>query len=182
MNLATEHKIWTEAELMSLPDVGGKYELVEGELVVVAATLEHEDLVANLICVLRGFTRRHGLGRVYGSNLGCWMQNGDLRSPDVSFVTTERLKSQNIKGFFRGAPDLSVEILSPSNTVNAMKKKALDYFENGSRLVWIVDPEDRTITVLRPNGTETTITDTLTGEDVIPGFSLTLSELFEDLE
>jgi Uma2 family endonuclease len=184
MNLATEHKIWTEAELMSLPDVGGKYELVEGELVVVAAGLEHEDLVADLTSALRRFARKHGLGRAWASNLGYWMKNGNLRCPDVSFVAKDRLKSmtRDPKGFLYGAPDLAVEILSPSNTVNAMKKKALEYFENGSRLVWIVDPEDRTITVLRPNGTETTKTDTLTGEDVIPGLSLTLSELFEDLE
>ncbi len=182
MNLATEHK-WTEAQLMSLPDVGGKYELIEGELVVVAAGLEHEELVVGLIFVIKGFAVKLGLGRVFSSNLGYWMRNGNLRCPDVSFVAKDRLKSmtQDPKGFLHGAPDLAVEILSPSNTVPAMKKKAVEYFENGSRLVWIIDPEDRTVTVLRRDGSEITVADTLDGEDVIPGFSLAVAKLFEDL-
>jgi len=181
MNLVTEHKVWTEDDLMSLPDAGGKYELVEGELVVVATTLEHEDVVSNLMLLLGNFVRAHSLGRIYASSLGCWMKSGNLRSPDVSFVAKNRFKEQDPKRFFRGAPDLAIEILSPSNTVQAMKKKATEYFENGCRLMWIVSPEDRSVTVLRLDGTETIVTDTLTGEDVVPGFSLVVAELFEDL-
>jgi len=174
---------WTEAQIMRLPDVPGKYELVEGELVVVAAGREHEDVILALNLVLTNFVIAHGLGRVYQASLGYWMRNGNFRSPDISFVSKDRLDSmtRDPKGFLHGAPDLAIEILSPSNTVKAMMKKALEYFESGSRLVWIVSPEDTSVTVLRPDGTESVITDTLTGEDVVPGFSVEVSEVFKYL-
>lgn len=91
------------------------------------------------------------------------------------------VKGQNLEGFLKGAPDLAVEILSPSNTVKEMKDKALEYFESGSKLVWIVKPYDRSVVVLRPDGSERvlSVTDSLDGEDVIPGFSLVVGELFE---
>ncbi len=186
MSLATEKRTWTEADLMSLPDVGGKYELIEGELVVVAAGREHEDLVFNTILSLGNFVTGSGLGRVYGSNLGYWMNNGNLRCPDVSFVSKDRLEymTRDPKGFLHGAPDLAIKVLSPSNTVDAMRNKAREYFENGCRLVWIVDPDSRTMTVLLPDGSERALTveDNLDGEDVIPGFSLPVSGLFEGLD
>jgi len=184
MNLATEHKVWTEDELMSLPDIAGKYEVVEGELVVTpAATFKHEIIGGLLIIKLGQFVLEHDLGRVGGSSLGCWMQNGNFRSPDVFFVSWKRFKElgQDMNGFLKGAPDLAVEILSPSNTVKEMTDKAVEYFESGCKLVWIVDPESRTVVVLRPDGTEATVTDTLSGEGVIPRFSLALTKLFEDL-
>jgi Uma2 family endonuclease len=84
----------------------------------------------------------------------------------------------------KGAPDLAVEILSPSNTVEGMKEKAGEYFRSGAKLVWIVHPYDRTVLVLRPDGSEEAlhVTDSLFGEVVIPGFSLPVSELFDDIE
>ncbi|MFH1112373.1 MAG: Uma2 family endonuclease [Pseudomonadota bacterium] len=174
---------WTESQIMRLPDVPGKYELVEGELVVVAAGREHEDVILALNLLLTNFVIAHGLGRVYQASLGYWMRNGNFRSPDVSFVAKDRLDgmTRDPKGFLHGAPDLAIEILSPSNTVQTMKKKALEYFESGSRLVWLVVPDDRIVVVLRPDGTETPITDTLTGEDVVPGFSVTITEVFKYL-
>ncbi len=173
---------WTEAQIMRLPDVPGKYELVEGELVVVAAGREHEDVISNVSLALGNFVKKHKLGRVYTSGIGYWMDNGNLRCPDVSFVAKKHLDdmTRDPKGFLHGSPDLAIEVLSPSNRIRAMKKKAIEYFESGSRLVWFVVPDDRTVTVLSPDGVETTVTDTLTGEDVIPGFSLDVTELFED--
>ncbi|MFH1114722.1 MAG: Uma2 family endonuclease [Pseudomonadota bacterium] len=176
---------WTEAQIMRLPDVPGKYELVEGELVVVSAGREHEDVIYSLNDHLIPFVRRHHLGRVYQSGLGYWMHNGNFRSPDISFVNMDRLDdmTRDPKGFLHGAPDLAIEILSPSNALQAMKKKALDYFESGSRLVWLVVPDDRTVTVLRPDSSELILTakNMLTGEDVIPGFEIAVSELFQVL-
>lgn len=186
MQASAGKKTWTEAELMSLPKVGGKYELVEGELLVTPAGLSHESIVVRLVFALEGLMRKHRFGRVWSSNLGYWMKNGNLRSPDVSFVEKSHFKrmTRDPEGFLHGAPDLSVEIMSPSNTVKAMKEKAGEYFENGSKLVWIVNPEDQTVAILRPDGSEKalTVTDTLEGEDVIPGFSLRVIELFEDLD
>ncbi len=186
MQLSTKTRNWSEAELMSLPKVGGKYELVEGELRVTPAGHPHESIVMEIAAEMKLFVKKHRLGRVWASNLGYWMKNGNLRSPDVSFVEESRFRSmtRDSEGFLYGAPDLSVEILSPSNTVKAMEEKAVEYFENGSKIVWIVNPDDQTVLILRPDGSEKVLNvrDILDGEDVIPGFSLVVSELFEDLE
>lgn len=179
-----QHKVWTEADIMSLPDIGGKYELIEGEVLVTPASYPHEDLIANLISKLRPYVMKFRLGRIFPSDLGYWMKSGNLRMPDVSFVTREHLAdmTREGEGFLHGAPDLAIEVLSPSNTIPAMKKKIAEYFENNCRLVWLVDSRNESVTVLRLDGSETTVTDTLTGEDVIPGFSLDVTELFEDWE
>ena len=186
MQLSTEKKTWTEAELMSLPDVGGKYELVEGELVVTPAGYKHEFIVVRLIHALESFAKGTRLGKVGASNLGYWMNNGNLRCPDVSFVEKGRFKNmiRDSEGFLHGAPGLAVEIVSPSDTIKSMKEKAVEYFDSGSKLVWIVIPDDQTVAVLRHDGSEgvLTVADTLDGEDVVPGFSLVVGKLFEDLE
>lgn len=178
------HKVWTEADIMSLPEIGGKYELIEGEVLVTPASYPHEDLIANLISKLRPFVIKVGLGRIFPSDLGYWMKSGNLRMPDVSFVTKERLveMAREGEGFLHGAPDLAIEVLSPTNTIPAMKKKIAEYFENGCRLVWLVDPRNESVTVLYPDGSETTVIDAVDGEDVVPGFSLNVRELFEDWE
>jgi Uma2 family endonuclease len=88
------------------------------------------------------------------------------------------------KGFLHGGPDLAIEVLSPSNAIQAMKKKALEYFESGSRLVWLVVPDDRIVMVLLPDSSELILTakDILTGEDILSGFSVEVSKLFAGLE
>ncbi|MFH0821159.1 MAG: Uma2 family endonuclease, partial [Pseudomonadota bacterium] len=159
--LSTEEKVWTEAELMSLPDVGKKYELVEGDLIVTpAAGLQHEVIGGVLIEELRRAAKRGRPGYVAGSSLGCWMRNGNLRCPDVSFISMDRFNEleQDADGFLKGAPDLAVEILPPSNTVKEMKDKAAEYFTSGSRLVWIVNPYDEAVVVLRADGSEKVLT------------------------
>jgi len=174
---------WTESQIMRLPDVPGKYELVEGELVVVAAGYEHEMVLIRLTRALLNAVD-DSVGQILSSNMGYWMRNGNFRSPDISFVAKDHLADmiRDRKGFLHGAPDLAIEVLSPSNSVKAMKKKALEYFESGSRLVWFVVADDQTVVVLYPDGSETTVTDTLTGEVVLPGFSVEVGELFQDLE
>lgn len=181
MNLTTEH-VWTEAELMALPKDEGKHELVDGKLVVIPLYgLGHVEIITRLMFKLYEVVRKHHLGHVLGSRLGCWMKNGNLRCPDVPFVLHKRIKGQDPKAFLKGAPDLVAEVVPRSGSIEAMREKAVDYLESGCRLVWIVDPDSRSVTVLRPDGTQTTVTDTLSGEDVIPGFSLAVNELFDDL-
>ncbi len=172
---------WTEAELMALPDVDGKYELVEGELVVSPTGFRHESMVGRLIFRLLGIARERELGEVCGSSLGCWMKNGNLRSPDVSFVSKARVEALGnaVDNFLQGAPDLAVEILSPSDSISKLKDKAVEYFESGAQLVWIVDPRHKTVTVIYPGKPERVLgmDDRLDGEDLIPGFSMPVSEL-----
>ena len=105
-----------------------------------------------------------------------------VRGPDVAFVSRERFErnADTVKAF-AGAPDLAVEVLSPSNTAAAMHAKVADYLAAGARCVWVVDPESQTVTVytslLWPYrlGEE----ETLDGDDVVPGFRVRVGEIFE---
>lgn len=83
-------------------------------------------------------------------------------------------------GYWPGAPDLAVEVLSPDDRRSELVRKAHQYLRHGARLVWLVDPKKHTLTVFRPDGDPTvlTIEDQIDGEDVIPGFRLPLAKLF----
>jgi Uma2 family endonuclease len=179
-----QKKTWTEDELLAL-DVEGKCELVEGELVVTPAGYEHGIIGIRVATALEGFVRPRKLGRVAGPDLGCWMKNGSLRSPDVSFIRTERLRRlvADVRRFFPAAPDLAVEVLSPSESLRNMNDKINEYFDSGAQSVWIVDPETESVTVFHPGCDPIvfTVPDTLEDETILPGFSLPLSDLFEEL-
>jgi Uma2 family endonuclease len=105
-----------------------------------------------------------------------------LRGPDVAVVLRPRPSAGQPGGWVRGAPDVAVEVLSPSDTWSAIQEKTLDYLSAGASRVWIVDPTARTVTVQRPDGSARTLRDheTLDGEDVLVGFSVPVSELFDD--
>ena len=104
-----------------------------------------------------------------------------LRGPDVAVVLDPDARRTGPAGWVHGAPDLVVEVLSPADTATAVRQKTLDYLRAGARLVWIVDPMARAVTLYRPDGTACLLgeDDVLDGEDVLRGFSLPLAELFE---
>jgi Uma2 family endonuclease len=105
-----------------------------------------------------------------------------LRGPDVGVVVRPRAGEGDHGGWIRGAPDVAVEILSPSDTSIGVQEKTLDYLQAGARLVWLVDPRARTVTVVRPDGSARILREheTLGGEDVLVGFSVGLVELFAE--
>lgn len=191
METVVQNKVWTDDELLALPDDGHKYEVMKGELVVSPAGIQHEEIGARLIATLVNFVRQRKLGIVCGSSAGYWMQPEgsqprNFLSPDVSFIAKERLggAKQAPKKFFDGAPDLVVEILSPSDTVERLHDKIVDYFENGARLLWVVNPEEQFVLVYHSPQPDQLLRsgDVLSGEQVIPGFTLAVSELFAELE
>jgi Uma2 family endonuclease len=174
-------KEMTDEELLSLPDDGYKYEYVKGELRVSPAGLKHEDIGANLIRMLLNHVKVSQLGKVYGSSTGYRLPNGNLRSPDVSFVRRERLPGgESPEGFAHFAPNLAVEILSPSDRMDEINEKIAEYFDNGTILVWVIDPKNQTVTVYSsPTDAQVLQADAeLTGEDVIPGFRCYVRDLF----
>jgi Uma2 family endonuclease len=171
---------FTDADLMGLPRDGRKYELVDGEIRVTPAGMRHEDIAAELLMRLRLFAKQQGLGKVLGSSTGYRLPNGNIRSPDVSFVTQERLPDGKAPvGFGELAPDLAVEILSPEDSKRQVLEKVGEYLEAGVRLVWVIDPEQRRAAVHRSltEVRELAEDGQLEGEDVIPGFSGRLSEI-----
>lgn len=103
-----------------------------------------------------------------------------VRGPDVAVVLSPAPEGSRVGGWTRGAPDVAIEVLSPHDTSSAMQRKTLEYLEAGARLVWIVDPGARTVTLYRPDGTARVLRedDTLEGGDVLPDFGVRVGELF----
>ena len=102
-----------------------------------------------------------------------------VRGPDASFVRRERIPDPIPRGFARFAPDLAIEVLSPSNRPGEVLEKVGDYLNAGTLVVWVIDPDRRQARVYRADGTMVTVTENepLDGEDVLPGFTCVLSEV-----
>ncbi|HEV7842724.1 MAG TPA: Uma2 family endonuclease [Pyrinomonadaceae bacterium] len=187
MDTALQNKVWTDEELLSLPDDSKKCEIIKGELVVSPAGIEHEEIGVRLILALGTHVRKHKLGIVCGSSAGYWMNDRtSFLSPDVSFIAKERLQGAKRapKKFFDGAPDLVVEVLSPSDTIDKLHEKIVEYFDNGAKLIWVLNPEEQIVLVYHTPQPDKLLrtNDALDGEDVVPEFSLPVSELFAELD
>ena len=170
----------TEDALMRLPRDGRKWELEDGRLTEVPTRFGHDEIGFNIILLIGPYTRGHGVGST-GQD-GFRMANGNVRAPDVSFTRTERIPGGRPgSGFGSVAPDLCVEIISPSERPADIEEKLRDYFDSGASLVWHVFPETQSVTVW----TSPTDTQTLGADDVLdaggllPGFSCQVKDLFE---
>lgn len=177
---------WTDAEFMALPD-GERYELVNGELVDMGNSgMEHGFIASVLNVRIGGYVLERGLGVVCDSSTAFTLKSGNKRSPDLSFVAKERLQGLKRlpKGYFQGAPDLAVEVISPSNTYEEIHTKLMEYFDNGCRLTWVIVPDEQYVLVYHQPQPERLLklADSLDGEEVIPGFALPLAELFSELD
>jgi Uma2 family endonuclease len=182
-----EKKIWTDEEFMALPDDGHRYELVNGELIEMGNSgAKHGYVAIVLSSALFTVVLAKKLGAMFDSSTAFKMKSGNKRSPDISFVAKERLQGleELPDGFLEGAPDLAIEILSPTNTIEEIHAKLVEYFENGAQLVWIIHPNERYILVYRCAQEPDRLlksTDFLDGEELIPSFSLPVAELFQKL-
>lgn len=178
--MSVDAKLMTAEDLLAMPDDGMLHELVEGEL----RTMSPSGHLHGYVCLFIGsslFThvRNAGLGRAYGAESGYIVRRDPdtVRAPDVSFVRKERDRDE--RGFFLGAPDLAVEVLSPSDGYRKVQAKVRDYLAAGTQLVIIVDPDERVAEIHTPlEMREIPYTGSLDGGDVVPGWSLPLSELF----
>jgi Uma2 family endonuclease len=192
MTLAVEtsidsKKIWTDAAFMALPDDGHHYEIVNGQLIEMGNSgALHGHLCSTLTIALGSYVKLHNLGVIFDSSTAFKLKNGNKRSPDLSFFDKGRLQglTELPIGFLEDAPDLCVEILSPSNTIAEIEDKVTEYFDNGARLVWVISPKQKYVLVYRsaqePDRLLKSI-DLLDGEDVVPGFVLSVAELFQKL-
>ncbi|WP_017325370.1 Uma2 family endonuclease [Synechococcus sp. PCC 7336] len=187
MTVAAGKKVWTDAEFLALPKDGGRYELLNGEVVDIGNSgMEHGNIGIFLGGALEFYARSEKLGVVCDSSTAFAMKEGNKRSPDVGFVAKERLKGikRLPKGFFEGTPDLAVEILSPNNTIEEVHRKIVEFFENGTRLVWVIHPDEKFVLVYHSPQPDRLLLvgDSLDGEDIVPGFSLALADLFIELD
>lgn len=178
--MATTVRPANEDDLIERSRQGGRFELVDGEIREVSpAGFSHGEISVRLAALLLEHVRRDGLGRVVDSSTGFRLPSGNVRAPDVAFVAASRIDAAGVpRGFFPGAPDLAVEVLSPSDRVRELLDKVGEWLQSGARLVWVVDPEARTVTVHRAISDVRTLRDgeLVEGEDVVPGFRCTLSD------
>lgn len=161
-------------------------ELVEGVLVEKAMGLRESLLAVALAHHLREFVTPRNLGLVAGAGGMLRLFAGLVRIPDVAFISWTRVPGGRVPDapIPRLAPDLAVEVLSRSNTPAEMQRKREEYFEAGVTLVWLVDPEERVVTVFTvvDEGVVYSARERLNGGSVLPGFSLALHHLFAELD
>jgi Uma2 family endonuclease len=174
----------TIEEFERLPDDASRLELVRGHVVrEPPAGFEHGGIAASITTCLTTYARQHALGRVVTDEPGFVLFDDPptVRAPDVAFVARDRLPADP-RGFPRLAPDLAVEIVSPSNTLVEIQEKVFDYLDAGTRLVWVVEPRGRTVTVYRSREEIGILmpSQEIDGGEVLPGFRVEVSELFAD--
>ncbi len=187
MTITSEQKIITDEEFMALSEDGSHYELINGEVIDMGNSgMEHGNISAYLCGLIELYARSKKLGVTCDSSTAFNFKSGNKRSPDVSFVSKERLQGVKRlpKGYFQGSPDLAVEVISPNNTFEELHQKIVEYFDNGCCLVWVINPDEKTVLVYhKPQPDKLlNVTDNLDGEDILPGFTLSVSDLFMELD
>jgi Uma2 family endonuclease len=182
MTVTTERisRKMTEDEFMQLPKDGRKWELVNGEAKEVPTKFDHDAIGINLILLLAPYAK--GRGFMTSGQAGFRMADDNIRCPDVSYTRKERVPGGKPPPTFGVvAPDLCVEIISPSENRFDMMQKVQEYFESGAQQVWHVFPETKTVTVYTtPAETKDyAAEDQLSCGDILPGFTCLVSDLFE---
>ena len=179
-----QHKYTVEEfeELFAQAEYGDRLlELIHGAIIEKMPTEEHGVVAGNVVFALRGYVQSHKSGRV-GVEVRHRLPNDqwNLRMPDVSYSTARR--ALVIKGSVPAMPDLAVEVQSPEDSVKAMREKATYYLANGAKLVWLLYPRKRMVEIYSANGEIDILHegDTLSGEDVLPGFTLPVAKLSAD--
>ena len=185
-SVATLPRVWTEEDLERLEsETDRRYELVDGVPKEKGPeSMEHSYIALNLGGELRAYVKSHKLGIALESSAVYRMSEGNTRKPDVSFIARERLQEKRLSTKpFDGAPDLAVEVISPTDIWWEILEKLNHYFASGCRLVWLISPPDQTVLVYRADRRShiLQVGDSLDGEEVIPGFTLPVAELFAEL-
>ena len=156
-----------------------RYEYIKGELLPMAPpSMEHGRISTNLFLPLGSYIREHQLGDIY-MDIGFTVGERVL-IPDIAFIANDSMPD-NLSNVCPVPPDLAVEVVSPSDTLHRLQEKVFAYLEAGTQLVWVIEPRAKSVTVYRSETDITTLTrnDTLSGEDVVEGFTCQVAELFK---
>ncbi len=176
-------KLVTATDLMEMPEDGYRYELVHGQLVHDRPPgPRHGATASRLQRRLGTWAEEQGGGEVFAAETGFKLRSDPdtVRAPDISFVATQRLPAAGLPDDYLGAPDVAIEVLSPSDRQSAIAEKIQDYLSAGCQQVWVVSIEMRTVTVYK---TETdvsvyTAADTLDGDGPLAGFQFDVADIF----
>jgi Uma2 family endonuclease len=178
--------VLTADELLHMPDDDFRYELVGGRLIRMSPTGSvHGAIAGQLAAALINWLDQRDLGHVFvetGFHLA--VDPDTVRAPDVSFVEKRRIPPGGIpRAYWRGAPDLAIEVLSPDDSPREMDEKVREYLDHGARAVWVVDPDAHAVTVHGSDGPPQTVREPewLNGGLVLPGFRCSLAQIFKGL-
>ncbi|MBV8130388.1 MAG: Uma2 family endonuclease [Planctomycetaceae bacterium] len=176
----------TPEDLLAMPD-GKSYELVGGQLEERQMGIESSWVAGRIFARLDRFCEEHKTGWALPADSGyqCFPHDpGMVRRPDASFVKTGRFPGDVLpKGWAKSPPDLAVEVVSPNDLVYKLEEKLNDYRKVGVPLIWVINPESRTVMVYRRDGSISRLLDDdeLSGEDVVPGFRCPIREILPPL-
>jgi Uma2 family endonuclease len=173
--------ITTAEELLRAQDIG-RCELVRGELrLLIPPGADHGRVAMALGRLIANHVVEHDLGSTYAAETGFLLARDPdtVRAPDVAFVRAGRPATPE-RGYYPGAPDLVVEVLSPDDRPGYVREKVAEWLEGGALAVWVVDPRARTVAVHEPRRRTRTRreTDTIRGGDVLPGFAVPVAGIF----
>jgi Uma2 family endonuclease len=188
MTNAPTARLVTADELLRMPQKRGvRYELVEGKLICMSPSGAASGFVSvNALIVIGAFVKEHDLGQCGGEALGFKLASDPdvVRAADVAFIRKERLPAGGVtRRFWVGAPDLVVEVISPTDRFGEVLTKVQAWLDGGALLVWVLDPDVRTATRFRAGEPAISVGEdgVLDGEDVLPGFQLRLAEVWVDV-
>ena len=180
---AIQHTYVTADQLYAMPDDGFRYELVRGELVKMPpAGSEHGDVSGTIHVDLGWYVRNEQLGKVLSSDTGYRLADDHVLAPDVSFIANARIPASGLPvGFFPGAPDVAVEVISPSEMERHVARKVSDYLEYGCKMVIVVRPDVRRVEVHTPDRSTSSLEpgEVLDGGEAVPGWRLPVSDIFQ---
>ncbi len=186
MTTHTDTKRLTADDLLRLYSEGIRGELIRGKLCQTMPTgQEHGEIVVNLVVLLGMFIKPRKLGRLTASDAGVWLERDPdtVREPDIAYFSAEKMPlGTRVTGYAEVVPDLVVEVVSPNNSLREVNDKALMWLSYGARLVWVVNPDTRSVNVYLPGSVASTLkeNDTLEGLDTLPGFTCTVRDVFDE--
>lgn len=184
--MVTRERLMTAEELLRLPTgMGKRYELIRGRLITMSpAGSRHGKIAGKAYLKVAAHAEKHRLGETFAAETGFRLESDPdtVRAPDVAFVAKNRIPTSGLpEGYFPGPPDLAVEVVSPDDPAAEVQEKVETFLAAGTRLVWVLYPRTCSVVVYQLSGAAQTLRagDMLDGEEVLPGFSIRVGELFE---
>jgi len=180
----TQRKVFTYQNYLDLPEDGKRYEVINGDLIMVPGpNTDHQNVSGNLEFELRMFVKKHQIGKVYDAPYDVVLSENNVFQPDIMFVSNENskiIKEKNITG----APDLIIEILSPATGYYDLTEKKEIYAEFGVKEYWIVDPKKQWVEIYtnetkKFKSEQRLETSGILKSRVLDGFEISLQKMFQ---